>query len=54
MKDDILDLLGALAALACALLLTFTICETLDRVDSLEADAAALAKLPTVTRGGGQ
>ena len=54
MKDDIIDILIAAVGLASALLVGYTLSAAFSHIDSLESDAAALAKLPTVTRGGGR
>jgi hypothetical protein len=53
MKDDIIDILHALGCLAGGLLVAYALSAAFAQIESLESDAAALAKLPTVTRGGG-
>ena len=54
MKDDIIDIIILLAGLAFAAMVGYALSAAFAQIDSLESDAAALAKLPTITRGGGR
>ena len=54
MKDDIIDMIILLAGLASALIVGYVLSAAFAQIDSLESDAAALAKIPTITRKGGR
>ena len=54
MKYDTFKILEALLELAFCTLTAYALMTALDLVDGLESDAAALAKLPTITQGGGR